>query len=138
MNLSLLIFFLKRRVLLPRKDKLNSRFFIDHVLLRKKIQSKKYRRKHLLGLQVLDGGGDRGSGRGGELPAPTSVHPSARLAGPDTGSLSLDGGLTAVRAKVLSALGQLDTLDQLTESGTISGSESASDANFLRAASHFV
>merc|ERR1719203_319580 len=90
----------------------------------------------LLILQVMDGGADSLGGSGVHLPAPTSVVAAARSARPDTGSGALDAVLTAVRAHVLGALQQLNALDELTESSTVSGTVLTGDTNLLRALGH--
>lgn len=49
----------------------------------------------------------------------TSNSSLARLAVPDTGSLSLDGGLSAEGASVLGVLGDFHLLDLLSQGSTV-------------------
>jgi hypothetical protein len=49
----------------------------------------------------------------------TSNGSLARLAVPDTGSLSLDGGLSAEGASVLGVLGDFHLLDLLSQGSTV-------------------
>ena len=53
-----------------------------------------------------------------------------------TRSAPLDAGLAAVRAQVLAALAGFDAANQLTQGGTVAGTEPTGDADLLGALGH--
>lgn len=100
--------------------------------------SEKSHADHLGLTQVSNGGLHGDTGTGLELPSTTGVLAAARGALPDTGVGALDGGLTAVGAEVPLALKGFDALHPLTESITVTGTETTRDTDFLGALGHFV
>jgi len=81
--------------------------------------------------------GSHGSG-GSELISTTSHLLSSSLAIPDTGSLSLNAGLSAEWTNVFSVLADFEFLDNLSQGSTISGTILSADSNLLCSLCHYV
>lgn len=87
-------------------------------------------------LQTGDGRADSRGSRGAELPAASSDLLLASTARPDSSGLSSDGVLSAERASVGGMGRDLESLGDLSERGTITGTVLTGDTDLLGSLGH--